>query len=162
YCRYGYFANVLVSMVMTGAEGLANIQRIQDTLRATPSTSVAGLKVVNVVDHQDPRGVFGEPVSETDRLARNVLVFTLENGAKITIRPSGTEPKNKTYIEVPSDPLPASCGPEQLKEVQTSLKAVAQRIADDFTLQMLRIIDIDLPVYALRISGLVPLDRRVA
>ena len=43
--------------------------------------------------------------SETDRSARNFLTFHFEGGLKASIRPSGTEPKNKVYIEKPSGPL---------------------------------------------------------
>jgi hypothetical protein len=161
YRRYGYYANVLTSMVMTGAEGLANIQRIQDVLRQQPPTVVADLKVTQAVDHWDENGAHGAFLSETDRASRNVLAYKLENGARIIIRPSGTEPKNKVYIEVPSTPLGLQASPEALAQQKTQTNAIAQGIADDFTRQMLAIIGVHLPAYALRISGLVSLDKRI-
>jgi phosphoglucomutase len=161
YRRYGYYGNLLTSMVMTGAEGLTQIQTIQDTLRQHPPHEVAGHQVTKVVDHWDESGLYGAFLSETDRASRNMLSFRLDNGARAMIRPSGTEPKNKIYIEVPSAPLGASSSREELAQQKARTDMVAQRIADDFTRQMLAIIDVHLPDYALRVSGLVPLDKRL-
>lgn len=161
YRQYGYYANAVTSMVMTGAEGLDGIQRVQEALRRRPPTSIGGRRVREVVDHQDPRGIHGPLVSDTDRAARNVLVFLLEENARVIIRPSGTEPKNKIYVEVRSAPLGVQADAEALARQKATVMKVAELIADDFTRQMLVILGIDLPDYALRISGLVPLDRRL-
>ncbi|MGE3538395.1 MAG: phospho-sugar mutase [Candidatus Tectimicrobiota bacterium] len=161
YRRYGYYANLGTSMVMTGAEGTANIQAIQQGLRQHPPTAVAGWAVTQTVDHWDEGGRHGPFLSETDRASRNVLAFRLSNGARVLVRPSGTEPKNKVYIEVPTPPVGLQAGPEALARCKAEANAVAQAIADDFTRQMLRIIHVQLPDYALRISGLVPLDKRL-
>ena len=90
-----------------------------------------------------------------------MISFRLDNGARAIIRPSGTEPKNKIYIEVPSTPLGPSSSREALAQQKAQTNAVAQQIADDFTRQMLAIIGVHLPDYALRVSGLVPLDKRI-
>ncbi len=161
YRRYGYYANLLTSMVMTGAEGLTQIQTIQDTMRQHPPQAVAGYRVTEVVDHWDESGLHGVFLSETDRASRNMLSFRLDNGARAIIRPSGTEPKNKIYIEVPSTPLGAASAREALARQKAQTDAVAQQIADDFTRQMLAIINVQLPDYALRVSGLVALDKRL-
>ena len=161
YMRYGYYANLLTSMVMTGAEGLANIEKIQQTLRQQPLRQVAGYAVTQMIDHWDETGVHGPFVSETDRASRNMLVFSLENGARVIIRPSGTEPKNKIYLEVPAPPVNPPGNREALARSKAETDAVAQQIADDFTRQMLAIIGVSLPDYALRLSSLLPLDRRL-
>lgn len=161
YRRYGYYANLLTSMVMTGAEGLTQIQKIQDEMRQHPPEKVAGYQVTQVIDHWDENGLHGAFLSETDRASRNMLSFRLENGARAVIRPSGTEPKNKIYIEVPAAPLGPESSRKALAEQKSQTDAMAQHIADDFTRQMLAIIDVDLPDYALRVSGLVPLDKRL-
>ncbi|MGQ4809342.1 Phosphoglucosamine mutase [Candidatus Entotheonellaceae bacterium PAL068K] len=161
YRRYGYSANRLSSMVMTGAEGLANMGKIQQTLRQQPPKRVADWAVTQIVDHWDETGIHGDILSNTDRVSRNILVFRLDNGARVIIRPSGTEPKNKIYIEVPAAPLGHQASREALARSKTETDAIAQRIADDFTRQMLAIIDVHLPEYALRLSGLLPLDRRL-
>lgn len=161
YKRYGYFANLGASMVMTGAEGAGRIQHIQDALRHHPPAEVAGWEVTRVVDHWDEAGVHGPLLSETDRAARNVLVYQLANGARVVIRPSGTEPKNKLYLEVPTSPLGIEAGDDELMRSKTATNALAQRLADDFTRRMLATIGVELPDYALRISALVPLDKRL-
>lgn len=161
YRRYGYYANLGTSMVMTGAEGTVQIQAIQQGLRQKPPTTVAGWAVTQHVDHWDEAGRHGHFVSDTDKASRNVLVFRLDNGARVVVRPSGTEPKNKVYIEVPAPPVGRQAGREALARCKADTDAVAQRIADDFTRQMLTLIDVHLPDYALRVSGLVPLDKRL-
>lgn len=160
YQRYGYYANLGTSMVMTGAEGTAHIQAIQEGFRQQPPTSFAGLAVTACVDHWDQSGRHGPFLSETDRASRNVLAFRLENGARVLVRPSGTEPKNKVYIEVPAEPVGLQASRETLRRSQAEADALAQRIADDVTRQMLACIHVELPDYALRISGLVALDKR--
>ena len=161
YRRYGYVANLGVSMVMSGAEGASRIQSIQDTLRRNPPTQIAGWEVTRAVDHWDESGVHGPLLSETDRAARNVLAYQLANGARVIIRPSGTEPKNKLYLEVPAAPLGADADEDALAHSKAATDALAQRLADDFTRQMLATIGVELPDYALRISALVPLDKRL-
>jgi hypothetical protein len=161
YRRYGYYGNLLTSMVMTGAEGLTQIQTIQDEMRRHPPQAVAGYRVTEAVDHWDESGLHGPFLSETDRASRNMLSFRLDSGARAIIRPSGTEPKNKIYIEVPAAPLGAASSRQALAQQKAQTNAVAQQIADDFTRQMLAIIDVHLPDYALRVSGLVPLDKRL-
>ena len=59
-------------------------------LRDEPLTELAGHKVVKVTDYKKPE--------ETGLPAANVLIYTLENGATVVVRPSGTEPKIKTYF----------------------------------------------------------------
>jgi hypothetical protein len=161
YARYGYYGNLLTSMVMTGAEGVTNIEKIQQTLRQQPPTKIAGYAVTQLIDHWDETGVHGPFVSDTDRASRNMLVFHLENGARVVIRPSGTEPKNKIYIEVPTPPVGPQASGATLARSKTQTDAVAQQIADDFSRHMLAIIGVHLPDYALRLSGLLPLDKRL-
>lgn len=161
YKRYGYVANLGASMVMSGAEGASRIQHIQDTLRHSPPTEIAGWEVTRAVDHWDEGGAHGPLLSETDRAARNVLAYQLANGARVIIRPSGTEPKNKIYLEVPAPPLGIEAGDDALARSKAAADALAQDLADDFTRQMLATIDVVLPDYALRISALVPLDKRL-
>ena len=63
---------------------------IMEQLRNQPPKDIAGYKVVKVTDYQKPQ--------ETGLPAANVLIFSLEGGATVVVRPSGTEPKIKTYF----------------------------------------------------------------
>jgi hypothetical protein len=146
---------------MTGASGLANIRRIQAALRETPPAELGGLRVVEAIDHLDESGRFGRLVSQTDAASRDVLVFRLEGGARAILRPSGTEPKNKAYVEVPLPPLGVAAGAAALERQKEEGDRRTLEIADALSQHMLRVIGVDLPRFALRVSGLVSLDKRV-
>jgi hypothetical protein len=161
YLELGYYANRLTSTVMTGALGLAHIRRIQAALREAPPRELAGLRVVETRDHLDPSGPHGPILSGTDAASRDVLVFRLEGGARAILRPSGTEPKNKAYVEVPLAPLGVGAGAEALARQRAEGDRRTLDIADALSQHMLRVIGVDLPRYALRVSGLVSLDKRV-
>ena len=66
------------------------IKESMQKLRDNPPTELAGHKVVKVTDYKKPE--------ETGLPAANVLIYTLDNGATVVVRPSGTEPKIKTYF----------------------------------------------------------------
>ncbi|HKA16464.1 MAG TPA: hypothetical protein VKH41_15685, partial [Myxococcota bacterium] len=161
YLELGYFANRLTSTVMTGASGLAHIRKIQAALREQPPAELAGLRVVEAIDHLDESGPLGPHLSATDAASRDVLVFRLEGGARAILRPSGTEPKNKAYVEVPLPPLGVGAGVAALDRQREEGDRRTLEIADSLSQQMLRVIGVDLPRYALRISGLVSLDKRI-
>jgi phosphoglucomutase/phosphomannomutase len=100
---YGYHRNVQRSLVMEGIGGLERIRRIQQVLRERPPGEIAGLPVTRFVDCQ----IDGGPLrSSTDAASRDVLLFELggdpERPVRLIIRPSGTEPKTKLYVEVPT------------------------------------------------------------
>ncbi len=159
--RFGYYANQLRSMVMTGAEGLENIQKIQSEFRQNPPKAIAGFAVSEAIDHWNENGRHGKIKSDTDKASRNVLGFRLENGAVVYLRPSGTEPKNKMYIEAPSPPIGENTDSDSLKTLKAQTDGIACQIGDDLTREMLGLIGVTLPDYAMRISGLVPLAKRI-
>ncbi len=155
WSEVGYVHNVLVSTVMQGAQGRQRIEAIQARLRAAPPSEVGGHTVTAFHDRQDEGKPFGPIVSETDRSSRNVLVFELGEHAKVVVRPSGTEPKTKVYVEVASPPGPIS--PGRRREVAEA----AEQLAADFVREMLLLIDIELPSWATRMSGLLPVGDKV-
>jgi hypothetical protein len=160
--RHGYFHNALANTVMEGISGLERIRAIQDSLRKSPPADVAGRRVVSFTDHLDPSGRLGPIKSRTDASSRDVLVFALEGAARLILRPSGTEPKNKVYVEVPSPPLGATASDAALDAAITAAAATATEIAREFVRAMLLRVGLDLPAWAVAVSDLVSVDAKVA
>ena len=90
YAQYGRYLNKVDSFEFPGLTGMEKMASIMQKLRDQPPVELAGHKVVKVTDYKKPE--------ETGLPAANVLIYTLENGATVVVRPSGTEPKIKTYF----------------------------------------------------------------
>ena len=150
----GYVRNELVSTVMRGAEGRARIAEIQASLRRDPPCEIGGRAVTAFHDRQDPAGPFGPIQGETDRSSRDVLVWELGPHARVILRPSGTEPKNKIYVEVAGEPG------EDLATAVPRIDAQARALADAFTRLMLARVGVTLPGWALRIHDLVSVEHK--
>ena len=90
YAQYGRFLNQVDSYEFAGLSGMDKMTGIMNTLRTNPPAEFAGCKVVSVTDYNKPE--------ETGLPKANVLIFGLEDGATVVVRPSGTEPKIKTYF----------------------------------------------------------------
>lgn len=161
YRQYGYLGTLLGSTVMTGAVGMAKITAIQNKLRRQPPTLINGSQVVSFIDHHNQQGRFGEFKSATDRSARNVLVFKLANGCRIILRPSGTEPKIKVYFELGTPPLGESAPDSVLNQAIDQVTRELASMYQAFMLFMLKLIDVELPAYALAVSDLVSLDCKI-
>ena len=90
YQKYGYYLNAVDSFSFPGLSGMDKMQKIMEDLRKNGPKEIAGISVKDCVDYLD---------SEKTGLPRaNVLLYKLENGESIIVRPSGTEPKIKAYF----------------------------------------------------------------
>ena len=90
YAKFGRYLNKVDSYEFPGLSGMEKMSGIMDSLRKNPPAEIGGYNVVNVTDYQD---------SEKTGLPKaNVLIYALEGGATVVVRPSGTEPKIKTYF----------------------------------------------------------------
>ena len=147
----GPVGNVLLSTVMRGAVGRSRIQALQASLRSDPPQRIGDRIVLAMHDRQDPSGPFGPIRSGTDHASRDVLVFELEGEARVVLRPSGTEPKNKVYVEVAG--APGQTGAE--------VQRAARRLGEDFVLAMLARVGLELPRWALAISDLVSVEHKL-
>jgi len=103
-----------------------------DRLRANGPRTIAGLAVTQVEDWRDEDGRMGPLQGATDAASRNVLVYHLGDAARVTIRPSGTEPKAKVYVETSSRPRKPSFSDNAWRATCRSLQEQGQRLADDF------------------------------
>ncbi len=130
--QFGYFRNEVVNIAMTGIEGRLLMTRMMESLRAKPPNTIAGLTVTSFEDLRDPNGRLGPIKGATDAAGRNVLVFRLGDRASVVLRPSGTEPKAKAYIEVCSEPRKSHTLVEQWSATCHGVDELTQRLADEF------------------------------
>lgn len=100
--EYGLYFEKLKSLVRKGKSGAEEIQEIMDNYRNTPPKQINGSKVIILKDYDQgiERDLITGKVSNLDLPKSNVLQFFLEDGSKISVRPSGTEPKIKYYFSV--------------------------------------------------------------
>ena len=100
YAEYGRYLNKVDSYEFPGLSGMDKMAGIMQKLRQEPPTEFAGYKVVTVSDYQArTRTELATGKTEAiDLPAANVLIYALEGGATVVVRPSGTEPKIKTYF----------------------------------------------------------------
>lgn len=128
----GYFRNDGVNIQMDGVTGRTRMARMLDSLRASPPKEIAGYPVTRFEDLRDPDGRLGPIQGATDAAGRNVLLFELGEAARVTLRPSGTEPKAKAYVEVCSPPRPAGMTDQAWKETKEDIDQRAVKLAGAF------------------------------
>jgi phosphoglucomutase len=100
YKKYGYYKNELMNFTFEGEDGMKKMNLIMETLRRQAPKEIAGIKVVGSSDYKTSKKNDNGKISEIDLPKSNVLEYRLENGSKLIVRPSGTEPKIKVYISV--------------------------------------------------------------
>ena len=115
YEKYGRYLNKVDSFEFPGLSGMDKMAGIMDGLRQNPPAKIGDYAVVKVTDYKKPE--------ETGLPTANVLVYKLEGGAEVIVRPSGTEPKIKTYF--------TTLG-KDLAEAQAQKDALAAAIAPIF------------------------------
>ena len=104
YVKYGFFREGLVNVVRKGKDGAAEIQQMMVDYRANPPKSILGSPVVKILDYKtleelDVKTGERKPIEGIDEKS-NVLQWLTEDGTKVSVRPSGTEPKIKFYFGV--------------------------------------------------------------
>ncbi len=102
YCEYGFYKEDLLSITKKGKSGSEEIKQMMVNYRSNPPKEIAGSKVVMIKDYQLQKSqdlVSGKEES-IDLPKSNVLQFFTADGSKISVRPSGTEPKIKFYFGV--------------------------------------------------------------
>ena len=102
YCTHGFYKERLISITKKGKKGAEEIQNIMDKARNNPHQSINNSKVVRIDDYMTSisKNMINNTLSEIVIPKANVLIFKTEDGSKIALRPSGTEPKIKFYISV--------------------------------------------------------------
>jgi len=103
YLEFGFSKEKMVYIVRKGKTGAEEIEQIMKDFRANPPQVLAGQKVITIKDYAvlEAKDLTTGAISKIDLPASsNVLQFFTEDGTKISVRPSGTEPKIKFYMEV--------------------------------------------------------------
>ena len=100
YAEFGVYRHILINAEFEGAEGMATMHKLMESLRENRPQEIAGLAVTRFSDYLASRSVDMRTGAETVLTLpkSNVLVFGLEDGAGVIVRPSGTEPKIKAYL----------------------------------------------------------------
>lgn len=102
YIKYGFYKEHLISVTKKGKDGAEQIQALMAGYRHNKPSQINGIKVVKIIDVKESR-IFDLVKGEDEILdmdKSNVIQFYLEDGSKISARPSGTEPKIKYYFSV--------------------------------------------------------------
>lgn len=136
-CQHGYFNNIGINILLPGLDGRLKMEKMLDSLRLDPPLRIAGLNVSRFEDLRNPEGKFGPIKGATDASSRNVLVFELGDNARAVLRPSGTEPKAKIYIEASSLPRLSSQTDDEWNQIKAGVDAIAKEIGKDLTKQAL-------------------------
>jgi phosphoglucomutase len=110
YVEFGFYKEGLINLVRKGAEGEQQIKDMMKTFRESPPKIIAGEKVVRKLDYkisEETNLLTGEK-TVIHQPSSDVLQFYTESGNKISVRPSGTEPKIKFYVSVNTTLLSAA------------------------------------------------------
>ena len=134
YVKYGFYREGLVNVVRKGKDGAEQIQNMMVEFRANPPKSICGSPVVKVYDYKtlDVLDVESGEKSPIEGITdySNVLQWLTADGTKVSVRPSGTEPKIKFYFGVKA-PLASV---EEFEAVQSALDAKIEAIKAELQL----------------------------
>lgn len=126
YLEYGFFKEELISITKQGKQGAEEIQNMMLAFRENPPKTLIGLEVVRIKDYQKQLDIDLKNNTEKalDFPKSNVLQFFLEDGSKVSVRPSGTEPKIKFYFGVYNKLHSIEDYPELLKKANEKISRI--------------------------------------
>ena len=128
YLEFGLYKERLKNIVREGAEGAKEIKDMMKQYRKSPPKIINKSKVVRIDDYNNLTStnyLTGEK-SSIDLIRSDVLQFFLEDGSKISVRPSGTEPKIKFYFSVKSDLESADKYEESMAYLDTRIEDIIE------------------------------------
>jgi len=144
YAKYGYCHNYLTEIRLLGARGMEQIDQVMDHLRNATIDKFGKFTVKERFDRWQ-----GEPqphLSKTDTSARNIIVYNLKNltdtsSIRVTVRPSGTEPKIKMYFEVVGRP----CSIQKLQDEKQKIIEIRLELEKTVMQFCYKLLDVDFP-----------------
>ncbi|MEA2042709.1 MAG: phospho-sugar mutase [Bacteroidota bacterium] len=132
YAQFGFYKEALVNLVKKGQAGENEIKQMMTDFRENPPQQISGSRLVTIKDFltSEKKSMVDGTTTAIDLPPSNVIQFFTEDGAKITVRPSGTEPKIKFYIGVKAD----LCCKENFESVNSELESKIEKITSDLNL----------------------------
>jgi phosphoglucomutase len=129
YIDFGFYKEGLVNLVRKGAEGEQEIKRMMEKFRNEPPNKIGGSKVVRILDYKTSleKNLLTQTTLKINLPTSDVLQFYTEDGSKISVRPSGTEPKIKFYISIKTELASKS----EFNSINNKLEDYIKRIEDD-------------------------------
>ena len=126
YVEYGFSLNHTVNVVKPGKTGADEIKQMMVNFRTNPPKELAGSEVVLTKDYQSLKATDnkGNVTDIAQPAISNVLQWYTADGTKVSVRPSGTEPKIKFYIEVTGEMKCPKCYAEAEKKAMQTVEAV--------------------------------------
>ncbi len=132
YVKYGFYKEKLINIVKKGKEGADEIRSMMNNYRTNPPERINNSRVVMIDDYekQISHDIMNGTHSAIDLIKSDVLQFFLEDGTKISVRPSGTEPKIKFYFSVST----RLASPDKYEETEKILDQRISNIIQDMKL----------------------------
>lgn len=126
YKEFGFYKEQLTSVTKKGKSGAEEIDKMMVNYRQTPPETINGSRVIRIKDFQtgEDKDLLHNTISNIDLPLSNVLQFFLEDGTRISVRPSGTEPKIKFYFGVKKSLEDKSRFDEIQKELDQKIKNI--------------------------------------
>jgi phosphoglucomutase/phosphomannomutase len=158
YTKYGYCKSYLTEIRLLGAEGMESIQQIMRTFRNNEIQSFGSFKVQSKRDYFDEKPF----LSLTDEVSKNVMVFQIKpskgtSAIKVTVRPSGTEPKVKFYFEI----VGVSCTLDKLAAEKLRLDDIRKNLEKDVLMYAYNSLSIHFPERGFLLFWQLPLNDKL-
>jgi phosphoglucomutase len=133
YIQYGFFYEELTSLTKKGMRGQEEIAEMMQAYRNAPPSHINNSAVLEILDYETQQGknLKSGETWKIDLPKSNVLQFKLEDGTKISARPSGTEPKIKFYFSVRT----TISGKDEFDDALKELKEKIQDVITDMKLK---------------------------
>ncbi len=133
FMKFGVYQETLLTITLPGKDGLEKMLAMMSLIRNSPPTSIAGSRVVKILDYEN--SIEKNLVTQSqnpilDLPQSNVLQFILENNSRVSVRPSGTEPKIKFYVSACQ--LIKGLKGENLEKAKITCQRLAKDIEQEF------------------------------
>ncbi|MBT8376450.1 MAG: phospho-sugar mutase [Bacteroidia bacterium] len=130
YVKHGFYKEHLISLTKKGIEGAKEIKQMMIDARENPLSSINNSQVIRIEDYQlsIAKDMVNKTQEHIDIPKSNVLIYYTEDGSKIALRPSGTEPKIKFYISVNTTLSDASDFEETNKILDSKIKSIINEL----------------------------------